>query len=818
MNKRLYLLFFLFLLYGCQNKRSNEQGGEGVIEEYLSIVNNWKGLNSHELDYKHLKADDLPKIEKFRNITNTTEISLLKSYIAAQLGFYKMALFELEKIPLDNLENENWIFLKASLQYLLGLKQESISTYRRLLDLLGVRLSTSLSAIGYENFREVKFETLSGIQFEDINLNNEFNNSIKELSKLKITNCLIRKKINHLKYEKRNNLQNNEKEQLNLLAKCLSSASLKASEESTALYDFNALLSNLDNKDLDKRFSESEKYLSSKKNRLIALFDTTCIIEFINAHFRLTQNASKFKKEADDKYYRALRFVTPTLWKKNSSILNTYSPPSIEGFEKAMEPFSAEKFGVNSIVWQLERRFNDFYVILDILKKKSVVYSALAGIILDKDVYTSEVSLYVARNLFDLSDLYSEMVATDDLPQYEINKAKYFIKVGKNNDALYLLKKAENISERIGLKNVLKTIVYNQLIEIYATVDSGTQINKYKVQIINQILIPAIKDSLKADYLKTAFTELAEKDPNIKNFIEDLSRTSFSSYGQRDSANQYKLFFKQEQEKKQVVQIKYEKSIQNIYILIGAFILSLICIYLYYKSREYKKLQKINEELNQKNIALSALKRELSHRVKNNLMAIGSRIQSQIRKLRQKGELDTAFLFMEINSRIQAIQLLHTQLQDSENTNEIGLNRYLTDLATYLMQSGGYQKDQFRVDIKIPGQQTIPVGLASRLGLAITELALNAFKYANVPDKEFALSAWIAGKDQELLFLSVADNGPGLPHNYEPGSGLRIVNTIIEHQMKGSCSLDESAQGTKWLIQIPLSHWQQGDAEEKERG
>lgn len=218
--------------------------------------------------------------------------------------------------------------------------------------------------------------------------------------------------------------------------------------------------------------------------------------------------------------------------------------------------------------------------------------------------------------------------------------------------------------------------------------------------------------------------------------------------------------------------------------------------------QKQKALEQLNKTLKQQNEELGVLKRELSHRVKNSLMAIGSRISSQIRKLRANAQADLVTPLSESHSRIQAIQLLYTQLQYEENTNDINLQSYLEDLAKYLQSAGYYSKQHFITEINLEQAPLVQVGLASRLGLALTELVLNAIKYTITADKQLNLQASL---QDNKFFISVADNGPGMPDSISYGIGLNTVKTIVEKQLGGKLKLDKEHSGAKWLISIPLA-------------
>jgi two-component sensor histidine kinase len=106
-------------------------------------------------------------------------------------------------------------------------------------------------------------------------------------------------------------------------------------------------------------------------------------------------------------------------------------------------------------------------------------------------------------------------------------------------------------------------------------------------------------------------------------------------------------------------------------------------------------------------------------------------------------------------------------------------------------------------DIELNIDQAVPCGLI------LNELITNAFKYAFPGGNKGAIriKAHLVNDDREFV-LEVSDNGmgftPGLDLKNPSSLGLRLVQGLIAHQLKGS--LDVATEGgTVFTLRWPLS-------------
>lgn len=211
---------------------------------------------------------------------------------------------------------------------------------------------------------------------------------------------------------------------------------------------------------------------------------------------------------------------------------------------------------------------------------------------------------------------------------------------------------------------------------------------------------------------------------------------------------------------------------------IGALLLILGLLY-----NQYRIKQKANKKINKKNITLQLLVnekewllKEIHHRVKNNLQIVMSLLNTQSAYLENEAAL---FAIRESQHRMQAMSLIHQKLYQSDNIASIDMPSYIRDLVNYLKES--YNIDhRIRFEIQVDALKT-DVSQAVPLGLILNEAITNAIKYA-FPDKQQGIvSIKMQVKSDQLLQLSVSDNGVGFP----PGFDIKKSNSLGMNLMQG---------------------------------
>ncbi|WP_414753493.1 PAS domain S-box protein [Anabaena sp. CCY 9910] len=215
--------------------------------------------------------------------------------------------------------------------------------------------------------------------------------------------------------------------------------------------------------------------------------------------------------------------------------------------------------------------------------------------------------------------------------------------------------------------------------------------------------------------------------------------------------------------------------------------------------RERKQaVEQIQRSLDEKETLL----KEIHHRVKNNLQIISSLLRMQSRR---SFDETTLLLFTESQNRVQSMALIHEQLYQSADINQINFSDYIKNLTDSLFRCYGVSQKNIRINIET---NSIKLALDNAIpcGLIINELVSNCLKYAfpeQNEDNNITISLEAVPGNQ--LTLLVKDNGIGIPETLDwenaNSLGLRIVKNLVR-QLKGKILL-ECDRGTAFSIRFP---------------
>ncbi len=208
-------------------------------------------------------------------------------------------------------------------------------------------------------------------------------------------------------------------------------------------------------------------------------------------------------------------------------------------------------------------------------------------------------------------------------------------------------------------------------------------------------------------------------------------------------------------------------------------------------------IEALDKSLKAKEVLLS----EIHHRVKNNLSIVSSLVELQ----RSKSENSTAKGLKEIQSRIKSIALVHEKLYESETLEHVNLANYIDELLRMIYAT--YETEELEINIyKNLNPVDVDIKKAVPVGLICNELLNNCFKYA-FNGKENGEIRVELKEEKEIVVFSVADNGKGIPENfdYEKSNtlGMTLVN-ILTRQLSGEIKYS-SEKGAKFEITFPIA-------------
>jgi PAS domain S-box-containing protein len=208
--------------------------------------------------------------------------------------------------------------------------------------------------------------------------------------------------------------------------------------------------------------------------------------------------------------------------------------------------------------------------------------------------------------------------------------------------------------------------------------------------------------------------------------------------------------------------------------------------------------EQIKATLKEKEVLL----KEIHHRVKNNLQLINSLLNLQSRRIHdEKG----VAIFEECKNRVNSIALIHEKLYESEDMANINYGEYVRSLTNHLFNSSLTSLPG--VTLKINADDVfLKVDKAIPCALIINELVTNAIKYGFPQGQQGEIIVGLQSADKGKVILTVADNGVGLPADFNMNDletlGMQIISALAK-KLHGSIKIDRS-KGTKFTMEFQI--------------
>jgi two-component sensor histidine kinase len=189
-------------------------------------------------------------------------------------------------------------------------------------------------------------------------------------------------------------------------------------------------------------------------------------------------------------------------------------------------------------------------------------------------------------------------------------------------------------------------------------------------------------------------------------------------------------------------------------------------------------------------------KKEIHHRIKNNLQVISSLLDLESDKFKDPKVIEA---FRNSQSRVISMALVHEELYRSEDMESIDFADYITKLVNDLSRS--YMMNN-NIDIKVHiATVFLDMDVAIPLGMIVNELVSNSFKHAFRSGDEGSIIIDM-NYEAEKFILIVSDNGRGFPENMDfrqtESLGLQLVTTLVD-QIDGTIELERN-HGTRFII------------------
>jgi chemotaxis protein methyltransferase CheR len=185
-------------------------------------------------------------------------------------------------------------------------------------------------------------------------------------------------------------------------------------------------------------------------------------------------------------------------------------------------------------------------------------------------------------------------------------------------------------------------------------------------------------------------------------------------------------------------------------------------------------LKHTEELLRQKQVLLQ----EMQHRVANSLQIIASILLLKARAVTSE---ETRNHLQDAHRRVMSVAAVQSHLHAAEGIDQIEVSNYLTTLCGSLASSMVGEGRPIAIEV-VSDTATIDSARAVSIGLIVTELLINAIKYAfpqRRPEAMIRVTYEVSGLDWKL---TVADNGIGRILDDRPASGglgTAIVNALV---------------------------------------
>jgi PAS domain S-box-containing protein len=186
-----------------------------------------------------------------------------------------------------------------------------------------------------------------------------------------------------------------------------------------------------------------------------------------------------------------------------------------------------------------------------------------------------------------------------------------------------------------------------------------------------------------------------------------------------------------------------------------------------------------------------ALLKEVHHRVKNNLQLISSLLSLQAARIKDPTALE---LIADSRSRVRSIALVHENLYRAGTFTDLPLATHVQSLfRSYNLGGHRIRLETHLADVPLDLDQAVPCVLI------VNELVSNALKHAFPDGREGRVLVEFRTVDGGRYRLSVADDGVGLPADFEvshPDSlGLQLVGDLAL-QLRGTVVVNRESGTT----------------------
>lgn len=218
-------------------------------------------------------------------------------------------------------------------------------------------------------------------------------------------------------------------------------------------------------------------------------------------------------------------------------------------------------------------------------------------------------------------------------------------------------------------------------------------------------------------------------------------------------------------------------------------------------------------------------KKEIHHRIKNNLQIVSSLLDLQAEKFAGYEICNTSKVlkaFRDSQNRVISMALIHEELYESRDVNTLNFAAYLKKLTKELFRCYNMEVSETHLILKIEEKIFLEMDIVVPLGIIVNELVSNSLKHAFPSREKGKIQIELCREENEgceiqagsendnsrstNFTMVVSDNGVGIPEDLDLENpetlGMQLITALVD-QLNGELEINRD-RGTKFCIKFAI--------------